>query len=177
PKRLRTERFNPSKDTIVDGTHLLRGEITTIDFTTRDFTADGKNHRSFDVALDLTSRDNQLTPEQLQQVADNVQNTIDQAINGKHTLPGGRQLHMQLSVQSTPWSDDLMTTWQDKPGSRPPVEITTDDTTHQHRWNPDDNPAVLVHEVMHYLGAKEGYHADHHLFNTQNRPGVMGHDA
>uniref|UniRef100_UPI0005F2940C hypothetical protein n=1 Tax=Actinoplanes rectilineatus TaxID=113571 RepID=UPI0005F2940C len=35
-KQLRTERYNPSKDTIVPGTHLLRGEITTIDFTSRD---------------------------------------------------------------------------------------------------------------------------------------------
>ncbi|WP_045748626.1 hypothetical protein, partial [Actinoplanes rectilineatus] len=60
-----------------------------------------------------------------------------------------------------------------------PVEITgnPDDTTHQARWNTNDNPAVLVHEVMHYLGLNEGYKADHHLFNTQDRPGVMGPEA
>ncbi|WP_203896713.1 hypothetical protein, partial [Actinoplanes xinjiangensis] len=188
-KQLRTERYNPSKDTIVPGTHLLRGEITTIDFTSRDFTVDGKDYRSFEVKLDLTSKNDQMTPDQLRQVADTVQNTIDQMVNGKHTLPNGRELHVQLTVDTVPWSADLMDTWQDRQGGRPPVQVTSEplpdparpddhsndgNTTQQHRWNINNNAAVLVHEVMHYLGAKEGYHADHHLFNTQDRPGVMG---
>ncbi|WP_045748546.1 hypothetical protein, partial [Actinoplanes rectilineatus] len=189
-KQLRTERYNPSKDTIVPGTHLLRGEITTIDFTSRDFTVDGKDYRSFEVKLDLTSRDDQMTPEQLRDFANDIQNTIDQMVNGQHTLPGGRELHVQLDVETKPWSESATTDdWQDTPGSRPPVEITSaplpdpdnpDDhtndgnTTNQSRWNTNNNPAVMVHEVMHYLGVNEGYRADHHLFNTQDRPGVMG---
>uniref|UniRef100_UPI0005F2A057 hypothetical protein n=1 Tax=Actinoplanes rectilineatus TaxID=113571 RepID=UPI0005F2A057 len=112
------------------------GEITTIDFTSRDFTADGKDYRSLEVKLDLTSRNDRMTPDQLRDFANNIQNTIDQRVNGQYTLPGGRELHVELTVDT----------------NGVPVEITgnPDDTTHQARWNTNDNPAVLVHEVMHY---------------------------
>uniref|UniRef100_UPI0005F2C0FB hypothetical protein n=1 Tax=Actinoplanes rectilineatus TaxID=113571 RepID=UPI0005F2C0FB len=128
------------------------GEITTIDFTSRDFTADGKDYRSLEVKLDLTSRNNRMTPDQLRDFANNIQNTIDQRVNGQYTLPGGRELHVKLTADTKPWSGELTDAWQDQPGGRPPVEITgnPDDTTHQARWNTNDNPAVLVHEVMHY---------------------------
>ncbi|MEE3921220.1 hypothetical protein V2I01_32400 [Micromonospora sp. BRA006-A] len=52
----------PWTDTVVPGTHLLRGEITTIDFTTREFSADGRDYRSFDVHLDLVSKNDQMSP-------------------------------------------------------------------------------------------------------------------
>ncbi|MGW5081703.1 DUF6531 domain-containing protein [Micromonospora echinospora] len=179
PKRLRTERYVPWKDTVVPGTHLLRGEITTIDFTTREFTADGRDHRSFDVHLDLVSKNDQMSPQELRDFADAVQHTLDEMVNGRHTLPDGRLLHIDLVVDTPPWRDGMTRDWQADPRRNPPVEVTSETgvRTDQHLWNTGDRLSVMVHEVMHYLGAKEGHQAAEHLLTTVDRPGVMGLDV
>ncbi|MEU8313211.1 hypothetical protein [Micromonospora sp. NPDC048887] len=176
PKRLRTERYVPWKDTVVPGTHLLRGEITTIDFTTREFTADGRDYRSFDVHLDLVSKNDQMSPRELRDFAATVQRTVDEMVNGRYTLPDGRLLHIDLVVDTPPWRDGMTRDWQADPRRNPPVEVTSQDgvSTDQHVWNTGDRLPVMVHEVMHYLGAKEGHQAPEHLFTTVPRPGVMG---
>ncbi|WBC01025.1 DUF6531 domain-containing protein [Micromonospora sp. WMMA1976] len=176
PKRLRTERYVPWKDTVVPGTHLLRGEITTIDFTTREFTADGRDYRSFDVHLDLVSRNDRMSPRELRDFAAAVQRTVDEMVNGRYTLPDGRLLHIDLVVDTPPWRDGMTRDWQADPRRNPPVEVTSETgvSTDQHLWNTGDRLPVMVHEVMHYLGAKEGHQAPEHLFTTVNRPGVMG---
>ncbi|WP_158070671.1 DUF6531 domain-containing protein [Micromonospora sp. TSRI0369] len=176
PKRLRTERYVPWKDTVVPGTHLLRGEITTIDFTTREFTADGRDYRSFDVHLDLVSKNDQMSPQELRDFADAVQRTVDEMVNDRYTLPDGRLLHIDLVVDTPPWRDGMTRDWQADPRRNPPVEVTSETgvRTDQHRWNAGDRLSVMVHEVMHYLGAKEGHQAVDHLFTTRERPGVMG---
>ena len=179
PKRLRTERYVPWKDAVVPGAHLLRGEITTIDFTTREFTADGRDHRSFDVHLDLVSENDRISPQELRDFADAVQRTVDEMVNGRYTLPDGRLLHIDLIVDTPPWRDGMTRDWQGDPRRNPPVEVTSETgvSTDQHRWNTGDRLPVMVHEVMHYLGAKEGHRAPEHLFTTVHRPGVMGRDV
>ncbi|MCO1613333.1 DUF6531 domain-containing protein [Micromonospora sp. CPM1] len=179
PKRLRTERYVPWKDTVVPGTHLLRGEITTIDFTTREFTADGRDYRSFDVHLDLVSKNDRMSPQELRDFADAVQRTVDEMVNSRYTLPDGRLLHIDLVVDTPPWRDGMTRGWQADPRRNPPVEVTSETGvgTDQHRWNTGDRLPVMVHEVMHYLGAKEGHQAPEHLFTTVGRPGVMGLDV
>ncbi|MEU1760555.1 DUF6531 domain-containing protein [Micromonospora sp. NPDC005652] len=179
PKRLRTERYVPWKNTVVPGTHLLRGEITTIDFTTREFTADGRDYRSFDVHLDLVSKNDQMSPRELRDVAETVQRTLDEMVNGRYTLPDGRLLHIDLVVDTPPWRDGMTRDWQGDPRRNPPVEVTSENgaSTDQHLWNTGDRPTVMVHEVMHYLGAKEGHQPPEHLFTTAPRPGVMGVDV
>ncbi|MFD6259497.1 DUF6531 domain-containing protein [Micromonospora chalcea] len=179
PKRLRTERYVPWKDTVVPGTHLLRGEITTIDFTTREFTADGRDYRSFDVHLDLVSKNDQMPPQDLRDFADAVQHTLDEMVNGRYTLPDGRLLHIDLVVDTPPWRDGITRDWQADPRRNPPVEVTSETgvRSDQHLWNTGDRLSVMVHEVMHYLGAKEGHRAAEHLFTTVDRLGVMGLDV
>ncbi|MGY4909477.1 DUF6531 domain-containing protein [Micromonospora aurantiaca (nom. illeg.)] len=176
PKRLRTERYVPWTDTVVPGTHLLRGEITTIDFTTREFSADGRDYRSFDVHLDLVSKNDQMSPRELRDFAAAVQRTVDDMVNGRYTLPDGRLLHIDLVVDTPPWRDGMTRDWQADPRRNPPVEVTSETgvSTDQHLWNTGDRLSVMVHEVMHYLGAKEGHQAPEHLFTTVDRPGVMG---
>ncbi|MEU3115935.1 DUF6531 domain-containing protein [Micromonospora chalcea] len=176
PQRLRTERYVPWKDTVVPGTHLLRGEITTIDFTTREFTADGRDYRSFDVRLDLVSKNDRMSPQELRDFADAVQRTVDEMVNDRYTLPDGRLLHIDLIVDTPPWRDGMTRDWQADPRRNPPVEVTSETgvRSDQHLWNTGDRLGVMVHEVMHYLGAKEGHQADEHLLTTVDRSGVMG---
>ncbi|NMO56930.1 hypothetical protein HH310_37870 [Actinoplanes sp. TBRC 11911] len=181
PKRLRTERFVPAaKNTIAFGTGKLRGENTTIDFRMREFTApDGTKVRAFDVHLDLVSRNDAIPPEQRAEYGRQVQQTIGTMVNGKHTLADGHRLHVNLTFDTPPWRAGMLNDWDTDPKRNPPVEVTNDPAAdvHQHLWSRHDTPAVGVHEVMHYLGAKEGYTSDNHLFRGADRPGVMGSDV
>ncbi|HET6482724.1 MAG TPA: hypothetical protein VFG35_22190, partial [Actinoplanes sp.] len=181
PRFLRTERFVPSARLTLNSTGgKLRGEVTTIDFQVREFeTPDGTKVRAYDVHLDLVSRQDTVSPADRAAYAARVQNTIDTMINGRHTFNDGHQLHINLTYDTPSWTPGMLRDWQDDPGRRPPVEITLDPDAdmHQHQWRAGDNPALGVHEVMHYLGLKEGNASSERLFRSTDQPGVMGNDA
>ncbi|WP_305787598.1 hypothetical protein [Symbioplanes lichenis] len=180
PYQLRTERYVPSKQPFVAGTHQMAGENTTINFRVREFTApDGTPVRAYDLNLDLVSKNDAVTPQQRLDYARAVQNTVNEMVNGRHTFPDGRQLHVNVTFNTLAWRDGMLNDWQDDPRRNPPIELVTDPTadTHQHQWNTNDSVAVAVHELMHYLGDNEGYKSDERLLRTEIRPGVMGQDV
>ncbi|AGZ38787.1 toxin glutamine deamidase domain-containing protein [Actinoplanes friuliensis] len=174
PAYLRTQRFDPAADPIVSGTHLLRGENTTINFRVRELPGPV---RAFDVHLDLVSRNNTVPADARREYAERIRQTVEENINGRYTFADGHRLQVNLTFDTPAWRDGMLDDWDGDPDRNPPVEITTSGDTHQHSWNLTDSPDVGVHEVLHFLGAKEGYSSADRLFRTPDRPGVMGTEA
>ncbi|WP_433650043.1 hypothetical protein ACQP2C_26510 [Micromonospora zamorensis] len=180
PHRLRTERYNPARNALDTDSNLLRGELTTIDFRVREFQApDGTKVRAFDVHLDLVSSDDRVTPDARAAYGRSVQDTLNQMVNGQHRFDDGFRLHVNFTFDTPTWAGGLADAWRSDPGRSPAVEITDDASpdTDQHLWKLSDTAAVGVHEIMHYLGAKEGYSSADRLFHTPQLPGVMGRNV
>ncbi|NYG97950.1 hypothetical protein BJ979_000576 [Schumannella luteola] len=133
----------------------------------RDLTVDGEQIRLFEVPIEITTDVDSISPDRLREVTDDVQAHLDEFVNGQHTLGGSHTMHVRI--------DPTFVSSHAPPSDR--VRVTVRDTgdVDQRTWSTDPAQAPkLVHEVMHFVGAREGYRADHHLLRTPKRPGVMG---
>ncbi|QYN23794.1 TcdA/TcdB catalytic glycosyltransferase domain-containing protein [Amycolatopsis sp. DSM 110486] len=192
--RLVAERFDPKKaiaqqfsgDGLKHG--QLQGTATHVRYDVRRFeTSPGTWVREFTVPLDLTSSSNSVSIDQRNQLAQDLQNHLDNTVNQHYRLPNGDQLHVRVDARANDTVDANDDNWTSDPSRSVPVNVhdTTVDSKRDHKaprtnqtnWDVNDNPTGLTHEVMHFLGLGEGYRNDTLLFNRTDQPGVMGRDA
>ncbi|MFF4595214.1 TcdA/TcdB catalytic glycosyltransferase domain-containing protein [Amycolatopsis sp. NPDC001319] len=192
PSRLVSERFDPKKAIAnqFDGDReglkggQLEGAVTHIRYDVRRFeTSPGNWVREFTVPLDLTSSTGSVSLDTRNQLAQNLQNHLDETVNQQYTLPNGDQFHVTVDAHANDNVDPNDDSWTADPKRGVPVNVhdsTVDKnppSTNQTNWDVHDENTGLTHEVMHFLGLGEGYRNSDLLFNRQDQPGVMGPDA
>ncbi|WP_318219103.1 hypothetical protein [Streptomyces sp. SCL15-6] len=177
---LRTERFDPAADPLAnpprEGT--LGGWNTLIRSAIRRIQAVGGQWvREFTVALPVR-HSGDIGPDQTAALQRRLQGVLDQYINRGYALPlSGDQLHVRLELASDSEHREGVTLTDTRPPGR----------ADQRHWDLQHSDAVLLHEVLHYLGlpdeqrdpdflfrgdaASPGVHQDGQMADTSRLPG------
>ncbi|MFF7365521.1 hypothetical protein [Streptomyces sp. NPDC008125] len=167
---VRTERFDPKLLQLDRRPGILDGSDTLIRYRVRrEQTADGRIVRHFVVALPFRLAEG-LTPADLSLHQALVQETLDTHVNRGYRLPeSGDQLRVTVEFSHAPTHDEAVALSNDSVPGR----------ADQSHWDINDDEAVIVHELLHYLGLADEYseasEKDPHLFRrTDDAGGVRG---
>ncbi|MEU7290892.1 hypothetical protein AB0A81_37610 [Streptomyces flaveolus] len=156
---LRTERFDPAADPLAnpprEGT--LGGWNTLIRSDVRRIQAMGGQWvREFTVTLPVR-HSGEIGPDQPAALQRRLQGVLDQYINRGYALPlSGDQFHVRLELASDSEHREGVTLTDTRPPGR----------ADQRHWDLQHSDAVLLHEVLHYLGLPDEQHDPDFLFRS-----------
>ncbi|MFI1400899.1 toxin glutamine deamidase domain-containing protein [Streptomyces sp. NPDC020681] len=197
-----TERFDPARDPLRQAPGVLAGRDTVIRMWIRRIQADdGRWVRNLTLHLPVRTGDG-FTPDELPAFQAHLRELLDRHVNHGLTLPESHdQLHIDLNLIHTPENPQTSqpnTNTSDTSGQGEAIELSTSNTPatanqfhfRLHSVDPADrsvqaqdlrqvNDAIVLHELLHYLGLPDQYHDESSLFrrtadhSTQASTGIM----
>jgi hypothetical protein len=145
---------------VIDRTDgLVRYDVRRIEAAPNEFV------REFTVRLNLDAHES-VSPEQVTALQERAQQGVDSMLNKGYRLPGGDQFHVRLEFEGDGAPNALP--------AHANVKVVSDaEGMTQDRWSVKAPPAVIAHEVLHYLGVHdENFDAGRVFLNHEPGSGI-----